>query len=152
MKVWKPKLNRRGAKRVFTLVEKKSVPKLKQSLKQIYGPLKPKFYSVLGGQILSVASIPIQDGCVHKAVVSKLDRRKNVFEPFADCNLVFGKGAIRITEASKLPKIYKSKRIFIGTDIFGMPLAKNFPVEVESNLFVKQKTGLNLFRLFLNVL
>ncbi len=123
-----PKLKRIGRKKIPEIAGHSSLVK-------IFGSAKPKFYKISGNQIIAAGIISKTWDESHYMMITKFNRKKAYFEPFATSILTPFLDRLNISSASKLPKKYKAIEQVGGKTL---------------KFYAKQKTGLNIFRLFLN--
>jgi len=123
-----PKLKRIGRQRI---------PKISrhESLSRLFKNARLKFYAAKGSHTFAIGLIPHAMPGMQTATVAKFNPAKRAFENFAECNLALTGKGVYMGEASKQPEIYD--RLKDGRDDF-------------VRFYARQKTGFNIFRLFLN--
>lgn len=129
-----PKLHRIAKARIAEFIRPSSLRRAVESLHRLFGAVKPRFFRAKGKHILAVAGIP--KGTREITVfVAKFDENRGRFRSFARARMVVGRTAVSMISATALPK--KTIKV-VGRD--GRSL----------RVFAKQRTGFNVFRLFLN--
>ncbi len=128
MKQKKPmlKFNRIGKTAALKIVGKGNEAKTNASLKRIYPKTKPKFFKIRGIQVLAVGTTQIVNPVCFETMISKYSPEKELFKKFARCRFKNTNEGLTILTAGKILKHGK------------IDLSK------------QQKTGFNIFRLFLN--
>ncbi len=132
-----PKLHRIAKARIAEFIRPSSLRRAIESLHRLFGAVQPRFYRAKGKHVFALGRIPKGSREI-TVFVAKFDENKGRFSSFARCRMVVGKTAVSMITATALPKKTIKVVGVVGRD--GRSL----------RVFAKQKTGFNIFRLFLN--
>ncbi len=121
-----PKLKKIGKPAALKIVGKPLEVKADASLKRIYPRARPKFFRAKGTHVLAIGTAPAMGPASFEAVISKFVPEKGLFKKFAKCTFKNTNEGLAIMSVGKILK---------GGGV---------------NVSKPQKTGFNVFRLFLN--